>query len=237
MISEVHTALVQHFSGRPDIADAMIGPEREDWFNAEAICALGKDAENFGGWWIYGEQSYGGWCASLEAQPDIASGFEKREPDLFCVNRESDKVEMIGEAKLYRRSTDSSPFGSGDQKLVTQLNRARTFGSKLPSMPVVCGIIYGLFNPTNMFTDDGEDDPDTPGLTIRSEFETASPRVFYESLVRQWNRQGSDWSFWGDGMVESPALTSLTPIYSPIASSLELRIGIVLHKDDPLLKG
>jgi hypothetical protein len=160
MIQSIYEDLVEHFSGRDGLADVIIGPEREDWFNGEAIAAIGKKHQD---WWVYGEMTYGHWGERLKLDQRVVADCVKREPDLFCAKRATDVMTLLGEAKLVRRSTDAAPFGTGEGGLLAQLDRARRFADRLQERniecPKVCGIIYGLYNPANMFRGMGEEDP------------------------------------------------------------------------------
>jgi hypothetical protein len=236
MITRLYQSLVTHFNpnARQDVADAMMGPEREDWFNAEAICAIGKSHHE---WWVYGEKTYQHWCDQLKLSGALIQDFAGREPDLFCVERANEHIKVIGEAKLVRRSTDPMPFGSDDQRLIVQLDRARHFALQCTPSPLVCGLVYGLYNPANMFTGESVQDEECEGLSMSTEFKTASPQAFFKYIEDRWTgqRANSEWVFWRGGMQCDPSLSGLCPRYSNLASALSLGIGILLHKTAPEL--
>ena len=233
MIETIYQDLVGHFSGRDDLADVIIGPEREDWFNGEAIAGIGKKHQD---WWVYGEMTYGDWSERLELDSRVVAGCERRKPDLFCVERETEVMTLLGEAKLVRRSTDAAPFGTGEKGLLAQLDRAHRFVDRLRTRnitcPKVCGIIYGLYNPANMFRGVGEEDPGCPGLSVSTDFETASPDAFFKWIGEQWDtqRDARDWRLWREAVQYPSELQNLSPKYSNIASSLSVGVGIVLHR-------
>jgi hypothetical protein len=235
MIESIYENLVSHFSAHDGLADVIIGPEREDWFNAEAIAAIGKAHHD---WWVYGEMTYSHWAELLHLDPTVIAGCENREPDLFCAERKTDVMALLGEAKLVRRPTDAAPFGAGAKGLLAQLNRARKFTTRLQACnvacPRVCGLIYGLYNPANMFPGVGEEDPDYPGLSMNTEFETGSPVSFFKSIHKKWANQAGakEWRLWRGGMQLPPSLQNLSPKYSNIASNLCVGIGIALHRTD-----
>lgn len=239
MIQNIYDNLVDHFSKHDGLADVIIGPEREDWFNGEAIAAVGKKHHD---WWVYGEMTYSYWAEKLKLDAALVEACGTRLPDLFCTERQTDAMMLLGEAKLVRRSTDKSPFGAGEQNLVVQLNRAYQFAELLKQRkiksPQICGIIYGLYNPANMFPGSGEEDPECPGLSMNTEFKTASPDAFFKYIAERWKKEGkADWLLWRDAMQLPKPLQDLSPKYSNIASNLCVGIGMVLHCTDPQLNG
>jgi hypothetical protein len=142
VVYEVEKHLAQEWQR---VADVVLGPRREGWFNAEAFVGLSRGVNPFedGGFSMYGEESISSVAKKVGASKPGQGVSKGRIPDLvgyFPVEGD-DAFAFVYEAKVVY--TDDSNIADVLDELASQVANA---SAAFPGVPCI-GVVYAVANP------------------------------------------------------------------------------------------